>query len=59
MIIDREEHRDALLQLIDGSSFPGRSVDLVYELKQAILGAIIAPNIRDCGPRASTGSDAT
>lgn len=41
MILDKEEHRGALLQLIRASTFPGDQVEFVYELQQEIKSAII------------------
>ena len=49
MIIDKEEHRVALLQLIEQSSIAGSALDIVWELKQAIKRATIAPDVRDSG----------
>lgn len=43
MILDQEPHRDALLQLLEQSTFPGSAIDLVYELKRAITTAMVRP----------------
>lgn len=39
MVIDKEEHRKMLLELLSQSTFPGTAIDKVYELKQAVIGA--------------------
>lgn len=55
MILDKEEHKEALLQLLKSSNFPGEQIEFVYELYTAISTAIIAPtDIRDSGQRSST-----
>lgn len=58
MILDKEEHRAALLELINHATFSGSNVDLVYELKRSILSAAVSPDVRDRGSRPSTGHDA-
>lgn len=47
MILDKEEHREALLQLLAGATVPGSAIDLVYDLKQAIVSAIVRPRIEE------------
>ena len=41
MILDKEEHREALLQLLKSSTFSGEQVEFVYDLQQSIKSAII------------------
>lgn len=39
MILDKQEHRELLMELIDNSVFKGNSAELVTELKKAIIEA--------------------
>lgn len=36
MTLDKETHRQFLLELFKQTNFPGHLIDLVYEVKQAI-----------------------
>ena len=36
MIVDKEEHKQMLLELIKHTTFPGDFIDKVYELKKSI-----------------------
>ena len=44
MVLDKEEHRMLLLEIIKTASFPGRFIELAIELKVAIHEAKIEPN---------------
>lgn len=50
MILDKEIHREALLQMLAQSTFPGNVVDVVYELKQAILAAQVQEQSQPVDP---------
>ena len=39
MIIDKEEHRNMLLEIIKMSTFPGEFIDNLYELKKSVENA--------------------
>lgn len=39
MILDSEDQRKYLLQLIAAATIPGQALDVIYELKRAIEGA--------------------
>lgn len=39
MVLDKENHRVALLELLQHATFPGTAIDAVFELKQAIIAA--------------------
>lgn len=41
MILDQESHRVALLQLIEQATIPGSQIDAAYDLKRAIVTAVI------------------
>lgn len=41
MIFDRKEHKDIVLYLIENGSFQGKILELVLELKQAVIKAEI------------------
>ncbi len=43
MVLDKEEHRVLLLEIIKTASFPGRVLELALELKVAIHEAKIEP----------------
>ncbi len=43
MVLDREEHRMLLFEIIKTAQFPGRLLDLALELKKAINEAKIEP----------------
>lgn len=57
MVIDKESHRTALLQLLDQATFQGSSIEAVWELKQSIVHAKCyevkgdGTDIRDSGER--------
>ena len=42
MILDKEIHRDLLLQLINAASVPGNAIEVVLELKNAVVNAQLA-----------------
>ncbi len=42
MVLDKPEHRDILLELIDKAHFPGVNAEQVVELKAALRAATIA-----------------
>lgn len=39
MIIDKEDHKRFLLELMEQVSYPGRVLDLAWEVKQAVMQA--------------------
>lgn len=41
MVINSEEHRAFLLEIFKQVQFPGHLLDLAYEVKREILGAVI------------------
>lgn len=41
MVIDKKEHRNFLLALLEGAQLPGKFIDLAHEVKQAIKEAKI------------------
>lgn len=45
MVLDKEEHRDMLLQLINAATIPGSAVMEVAELKRAVQEAILPDQI--------------
>lgn len=45
MILDNENQRAILLEILNKSQYPGSAIDLIYELKVALENAeIVAPN---------------
>lgn len=44
MILDTEEQRTILLELLAASNFPGKAIDLLYALQQAIKTAEVTPS---------------
>jgi hypothetical protein len=44
MILDKEEHRGALLELINKSGFPGSAARAVVELQDALITATVLPS---------------
>lgn len=44
MILDKEEHRIVLLDLINKAVFPGQFAEDVVELKRSLKEATIAPD---------------
>lgn len=42
MILDKEDHRKLLLEIIGKSHFPGTILEAVLELKQAVVTAKIS-----------------
>jgi hypothetical protein len=42
MILDNEEQKEMLSQIINRTNFPGAVIELAVELKQAVAKAIIA-----------------
>lgn len=47
MVIDKEAHRDMLLQLINAATIPGSAVTEVAELKHAVQEAIVPVPLED------------
>ena len=41
MILDKEQHRKFLLELINTSSFTGNIIEQIIELKQSVMNAKI------------------
>lgn len=41
MIFDRQEHKDIVLHLLENSNFSGKIIELVLELRKAVLEAKI------------------
>jgi len=41
MIIDKEEHKVILLQIIDITNFPGKTLEAAMELKNAVKNATV------------------
>ncbi len=39
MILDKEDQRKLILQLIEGANISGAYIDMAYELKQAVKNA--------------------
>ena len=58
MILDSENQRKFLLNMIEGVTFPGSVLDLAYETKKAILrarladrgGELATESARECNP---------
>lgn len=46
MTLDKPEHREVLLELLDKAQFIGAHAELVVELKQAIREATVAKKAR-------------
>ena len=44
MIIDKKEHKEILLQMINTTNFPGNTLEIALELKNAIIEADIKNN---------------
>lgn len=44
MVLDKEEHREILLQLISKAAFPGEFAEVVVELKTSIREAALPTN---------------
>jgi len=47
MIIDKEEHKALLIQMVDMTNFPGKLLETALELKKAIQEAKIEPKKPD------------
>lgn len=41
MELDKPEHRQFLLEMMEQVSFPGKILDLAHEVKQAVLAATV------------------
>lgn len=50
MVLDKEEHRAMLIELIDKAHFPGAARKFVMELAQAIESADVAKAEAQAGP---------
>lgn len=61
MILDKEEHREALLQLLKSSTFSGEQIEFVYGLQQSIKSAIIrnqgCPEVLSDAPQGALDAD--
>ncbi len=63
MVIDKESHRAALLQLLDQATFPGSAIEAVWELKQSIVHAkcferkVDGTDVRNSGEREGQRDD--
>ena len=44
MVIDKQIHKEVLLKILEATNIPGQLLDVVYEIKQAILKAEIGKN---------------
>jgi hypothetical protein len=53
MILDKKEHQAFLLELFHQVQFPGKTLDIAYEIKRAIMSAEIKP------PTSTVPSDLT
>lgn len=42
MTLDKEEHRNVLMQLIETANIAGNALDTVYELKQSVMNAVVS-----------------
>lgn len=48
MILDKEQHRVLLLEMLKQMQVPGQHLDAVFALKQAIVGAqVVQPRAND------------
>lgn len=54
MIIEKESHRESLLQLFHASTIKGDQIEVAFELYSEIKSAIV----RNRGERQSSGNDA-
>ena len=57
MILDSEEHRAALLQLVKASSFSGEKIEFVHALYTAIRSAVVSADVRNRGGREASPDD--
>lgn len=46
MILDTKEQKDLLLEIIGTINISGKDIDMIYNLKQAIVKAYIKPIIK-------------
>lgn len=49
MILDSEQQRTLLLQLLGASTVPGQFIDVAYNLKCAINKAVVQPTSKSGG----------
>lgn len=42
MVVDKEEHKQLILELIKQSQIPGHLVELVYEVKKSVESASVS-----------------
>lgn len=47
MILDNEQQRALLLELLQQANFPGKAIDVVYDLKKALQNASILEDRND------------
>jgi len=52
MILDTEQQRKILLDIMMNANFSGAAIDIMYELKRAVLIATIAANSSTAGQKA-------
>ena len=45
MTIDKQEHQALLLEIIKQTTYPGHLIDLVYEIRNAILSAKVGEDV--------------
>lgn len=45
MIFDKQEHKDALIALLNQATFPGHLLELALELKQTVAAGQVTPSI--------------
>lgn len=57
MIFDRKEHKDIVLHLLENGSFSGKILELVLELKQAVIKAFIELPEKRRNDVSTTGKD--
>lgn len=58
MILNHERQRQLLLQMIEDISIPGKLLDEMIELRQAIRDAWIVPVSEEQNPKSSQGGTA-
>lgn len=46
MILDKEEYRNFILDMVNKIQIPGQALDFVYEFKQAVIHAKVEPDAK-------------
>ncbi|MCJ2009210.1 hypothetical protein [Methylobacterium sp. J-092] len=41
MVLDKEDHRDLLLEMVNGARIPGSMAEIVADLKKALIEAAV------------------